>query len=197
MLPLHILNAYAVHLAYLFTLFHPGMPQSKAGCVQSFKPGVKLIMKNLIHVAAACSLLGLFVSNVGAQPLPGAHPAYLHALSALRAARWFLNHQAGDARVYASEDAGIHEIDAAIGEVKRASIDDGKDLNDHPNVDVREHGSRLLKAIEALKKAHADVNQTEDDPQLRGLKHRILDHIDHALHAAEDAHAEWLRDAKG
>jgi hypothetical protein len=154
-------------------------------------------MKNLIRVVIACGCLGGIASNAGAQQLPGAHPAYLHALTDLRAARWFLNHQAGDGRVYADEDVGIHEIDAAIGEIKRASIDDGKDLNDHPNVDVREHGSRLLKAIETLKRAHGDIDQEEDNPQLHGLRHRILEHIDHALRSAEDAHAEWLRDVKG
>jgi hypothetical protein len=51
-------------------------------------------------------------------------------LSDLRAARWFLYHQPGDSKVYAGEDMAISEIDATIGELKRASIDDGKDLND-------------------------------------------------------------------
>jgi hypothetical protein len=154
-------------------------------------------MKNLIRVVIACGLLGGIVSNAGAQQLPGAHPAYLHALTDLRAARWFLGHQAGDPGVFANEDMGIHEIDAAIGEIKRASIDDGKDLNDHPTVDVREHGSRLAKAMETLRRAHADIDQEEDNPQLHGLKHRILEHIDRALRAAETAHAEWLRDVRG
>jgi hypothetical protein len=140
-------------------------------------------------------LLGL-AAGADAQQLPGAHPAYLHALSDLRAARWFLYHQPGDARVFAGEDAGIHEIDAAIGELKRAAIDDGKNLNDHPHVDVKEHGSRLLKAIETLNKAHADIDREEDNPQDHGLKHRILEHIDAARHAAEDAHAEWLREGR-
>jgi hypothetical protein len=129
-----------------------------------------------------------------AQQLPGAHPAYLHALTDLRTARWFLYRQPGDARVYADEDAAIREIDAAIGELKRAAIDDGKPLEDHPQVDVHEHGSRLLRAIETLKKAHADVDREEDNPAARGLKHRVLEHIDIAKHRAEDAHAEWLRD---
>jgi hypothetical protein len=130
----------------------------------------------------------------GAQQLPGAHPGYLHALTDLRTARWFLYHQPGDAKVYGDEDVGITEVDAAIGEIKKASIDDGKDVNDHPKVDVHEHGSRLLKAIETLKKAHADIDGEEDNPEARGLRHRALDHIDKALHAAERAHAAWLKD---
>jgi hypothetical protein len=70
-------------------------------------------------------ILGVFATFVGlattasAQQLPGAHPYYLHALTDLRSARWFLYHQSGDAKVYAGEDEGIREIDAAIGELKR------------------------------------------------------------------------------
>ena len=128
--------------------------------------------------------------------LPGKHPGYLHALTDLRTARWFLEHQAGDAKVYGDEDVSITEIDRAIAEIKKASIDDGKDLHDHPKVDVHEHGSRLLKAIETLKKAHDDIDHEEDNPEVRGLRHAALEHIDHALQAAEKAHAEWLKDVK-
>lgn len=153
-------------------------------------------MRKLTRYMTAVMLLTAVAATASAQQLPGAHPYYLHALTDLRAARWFLYHQPGDTRVYSDEDAGIREIDAAIGELKRAAIDDGKDVGDHPNADVKEHGSRLLKAIETLKKAHADANHEEDNPQVRGLKHRILDHIDLAEQAAERAHAAWLRDGK-
>jgi hypothetical protein len=151
-------------------------------------------MNKITRATAALAFIGVLTSPAMAQQLPGAHPAYLHALSDLRTARWFLYRQPGDARVSADEDAAIREIDAAIGELKRAALDDGKPLDDHPPVDVREHGSRLLRAIETLKKAHADVDREEDNPAARGLKHRVLEHIDLAKHSAEDAHAEWLRD---
>jgi hypothetical protein len=131
-----------------------------------------------------------------AQQLPGKHPAYLHALSDLRAARWFLFHQQGDSKVSASEDVAISEVEAAIGEIKRASIDDGKDLNDHPQVDIKEHGSRLLKSIETLKKAKADISSEEDNPETHELRHKAHEHIDRAINAAEKAHAEWLKEAK-
>ncbi|MFZ6752512.1 hypothetical protein ACO0KY_03965 [Undibacterium sp. Dicai25W] len=151
------------------------------------------LVKCLIPFALVVGL-SPFVSM--AQMVPGKHPAYLHALTDLRTARWFLYHQAGDAKVYAGEDKGINEIDAAINEIKRASIDDGKNLNDHPGVDVKEHGSRLLKAIETLKKAHADIDKEEDNPDARELRHRSLEHIDRAIKAAESAHAEWLKEKK-
>lgn len=147
--------------------------------------------KQLLPALALAAVVSI---PAGAQQLPGAHPGYLHSLTDLRTARWFLYHQPGDAKVYGDEDVGITEIDAAIGEIKKASIDDGKDVNDHPKVDVHEHGSRLLRAIETLKKAHGDIDGEEDNPEARGLRHRALDHIDKALHAAERAHAAWLKD---
>src|SRR5271168_5658512 len=76
-------------------------------------------------------LLAPFAANAD---MPGKHPAYLHALSDLRAARWMLEHRPGDAAVSAQEDVAITEIDKAIGEIKKASIDDGKDIHDHPPV---------------------------------------------------------------
>jgi hypothetical protein len=154
-------------------------------------------MKYFHRLAIGLALMGAVAATASAQQLPGAHPHYVHALSDLRAARWFLYRQPGDARVFADEDFSIREIDAAIGELKRAAIDDGKNLEVHPKADVHEHGSRLLKAVETLRKAHADVDQEEDNPQLQGLKHRILEHIDRAIGGAERAHAEWLRDVKG
>jgi hypothetical protein len=142
----------------------------------------------------ALALVAPLAAN--AQQLPGKHPGYLHALTDLRTARWFLYHQPGDTKVSGSEDVAITEIDAAIGEIKKASIDDGKDLNDHPAVDVKEHGSKLLKAIETLKKAKEDISKEEDNPEARELRHRAHGHIDRAIKAAEKAHAEWLKDGK-
>jgi hypothetical protein len=139
------------------------------------------------------AIIALMPLAAMSQMLPGKHPGYLHSLSDLRAARWFLYHQPGDSAVSGEEDVGITEIDAAIREIKKASIDDGKDLNDHPAVDVKEHGSRLLKSIEALKKAHADIDHEEDNPEGRELRHRALEHIDKAIHAADIAHSKWLQ----
>ena len=153
-------------------------------------------MKHIYRLAIGLTLFGIFSATAGAQQLPGAHPAYLHALSDLRGARALLYRQPGDSKVYADEDFAIQEIDAAIGELKRAAIDDGKSIEDHPKVDVQEHGSRLLRAIELLKTAHADVEREEDNPQLQGLKHRIVDHIGHAIQGAGKAHAEWLKDKR-
>ncbi|HEV8027730.1 MAG TPA: hypothetical protein VGP50_09880 [Stellaceae bacterium] len=120
--------------------------------------------------------------------LPGEHPYYLHALSDLRTARWMLEHRPGDAAVSGQEDVAVQQIDAALGEIKRASIDDGKDLKDHPAVDVpKDHPGRLHKAAELLRKVHQDVDREEDDPTAQGLKHRSLEHVEAALHATDQA----------
>jgi hypothetical protein len=139
----------------------------------------RLLLSGLLLVALP------FAANAD---MPGKHPYYLHALSDLRAARWMLEHRPGDAAVSAQEDVAITEIDKAIGEIKKASIDDGKDIHDHPPVQgVEDRPGRLHKAAELLRKVHSDVAREEDDPFARGLRDRAIMHIDEALHATEHA----------
>jgi hypothetical protein len=152
--------------------------------------------KSMLKLALSIAVLALGPLTASAQGMPGKHPAYLHALTDLRTARWLLEHQPGDAKVYGDEDVAITEVDATINDIKHASIDDGKDLHDHPNVDVHEHGSRLLRSIESLKKARADISGEEDNPETRELRHRSIEHLDHAIRAAEHAHEAWLKDVK-
>ena len=112
---------------------------------------------------------------------PGRHPAYLHALSDLRAARAHLGRITPSDRVDDEEQRAIEEIDRAIAEIKNAAIDDGKNLNDHPPVDAQmDRVGRFHRALELLDKAHRDIAQEEDDPSTRGLRDRALRHIDAA-----------------
>src|SRR5580658_9461794 len=85
--------------------------------------------------SATLSLLWLAPLAANAD-LPGKHPHYLHALSDLRTARWFIEHRPGDAAVSRHEDVAIVAIDRAIGEIEHAAIDDGKDIHDHPAIDT-------------------------------------------------------------
>ncbi|MBS0376932.1 MAG: hypothetical protein JSS29_00490 [Proteobacteria bacterium] len=120
--------------------------------------------------------------------LPGKHPYYLHALTDLRSARWMLNHRPGDAAISANEDVAITEINKAIGEIKRAAIDDGKNIEDHPAMDVpADARGRLHKALEILNKVHADVAREEDDPLTRQLRDKAVVHIDAAITATQGA----------
>jgi hypothetical protein len=113
------------------------------------------------------------------------HPAYLHALSDLRAARWLIEHRPGDWAQTNDEVEAVHRIDAAINEIKAASIDDGKNLNDHPPVDeAPEHRGRIRAALEYLRKARADVAQPENNGFANGLQARAIQHIDGAIQAA-------------
>jgi hypothetical protein len=133
-------------------------------------------------------LLALTLPLAANADVPGKHPAYLHALSDLRAARWMLEHRPGDVAVSGNEDVAVMEIDKAIGEIKRAAIDDGKNLQDHPNVELpNNRPGRLHKALQLLHKVHSDVAREEDDPMTRGLRDRAVGHIDAAIHATDGA----------
>lgn len=115
------------------------------------------------------------------------HPGYLHALTDLRTARAHL--QNPDSGVlHEQEQNAIAEIDKAIGEIKAASIDDGKNLNDHPGIDVHlKWVAHLNKCAELLKKAHDDVAKEEDNPAAQGLQARALDHIAKASRFVQQA----------
>jgi hypothetical protein len=137
-------------------------------------------MKTLRHCAVLVFFLAVCAALTFADD-PGRHPAYLHALTDLRHARAHLGRLTPSDRIDNEENHAIEEIDKAIGEIKHASIDDGKDLNDHPPVDMNlKHRGRLHRALELLDKAHNDIAREEDDPASRGLRNRALHHIDEA-----------------
>ena len=129
-----------------------------------------------------------------AQEVPGPHPHYLHALSDLRAARHYLNDNWAWDPVRRDDNAAIREIDAAINEIKRASIDDGKGLNDPFTIDTRlSPHDRFRKANELLWAAHNDLSKAEDVPQARGLRDRAIGHVDRAHQIVDTAQstARW------
>ena len=116
------------------------------------------------------------------------HPHYLYALSDLRAARWMIEHRPGDWQRTVDEVAAVKQIDEAISEIKKAAIDDGKDINDHPKAEeISNHVGRLHAAVEYLKKAHKDVNKDEDNKFAQGLQKRALEHINEAIRLTEKA----------
>jgi tetratricopeptide (TPR) repeat protein len=128
----------------------------------------------VVFLVALCSAMS-FADD------PGKHPAYLHALADLRHARAHLEKFTPSDRLNDEEQRAIEEIDKAIGEIKRASVDDGKDLNDHPPVDAHmDHRGRYHRALELLDKAHNDIAREEDDSWARGLRNRAIGHIDEA-----------------
>lgn len=132
-------------------------------------------------------LLCVSVSSF-AKPSPAPdHPAYLHALSDLRDARAHLQRPDGGG-LRDQEKKAVHEIDEAINEIKKASIDDGKNLDDHAPIDVNlDWWGRLHKALDLVNKAHNDVAREEDNGFAQGLQQRALDHIDKAHRHIEEA----------
>jgi len=115
--------------------------------------------------------------------IPGAHPAYVHALEDLRVARMHLERTEPATRQTAwDESVAIREIDAAIHEVREAAIDDGKEVNRRTPVDARmDWPGRMHRALELLHRARADCLREEDNNYARDLQQRALHHIDAAI----------------
>lgn len=145
-------------------------------------------MHNPADMKLKLALLALLTASSAAlADQPGKHPAYLHALTDLRAARWHLQHRKGDAEVKWDEKKAIGDIDAAIHKIKEAAIDDGKNLEDHPSADAPDYGGRLHKALEELRSARGDIDKEEDNGFARGLKHRAIEDIDAAIRRTREA----------
>ena len=146
-----------------------------------------MLMKARWMVLAAGLITTIAPMTVQAGEVPGPHPAYLHALSDLRAARHYLNDGWAWEPVRHDDNAAIHEIDATINEIKKASIDDGKGLNDPFHIDAHlSPHDRFRKANELLASANNDLSRAEDVPSSRGLRDRAIGHVDKA-HQIVDA----------
>jgi hypothetical protein len=145
-------------------------------------------MTKLIHLALPFTLALIAAAPQAHADQPGKHPAYLHALTDLRNARWNLQHRKGDAEVRWDEAKAVGDVDAAIRKIKEAAIDDGKNLDDHPALDAKQdYSGRLHHALESLRAAHEDLNKEEDNDYAKGLKHRALVDVDAAMNRTREA----------
>ena len=144
-------------------------------------------MKFIARLALFAFVFALFFSlGSGVVIAQERHPAYLRALSDLRAARAHLDrHDGGELRH--EEKEAIHFINDAIDEIKKAAIDDGKDLNDHPPVDAGlDYVGRLHRAHQLLEKARQDIGREEDNGYARGLQQRAFGHIEKAIQEVDE-----------
>jgi hypothetical protein len=148
-----------------------------------------MTVKSIAKLAFPALLFALFlVLSPGNAFAQGRHPAYLHALSDLRAARAHLQERPDHGELKHEEKEAIHQIDQAIDDIKKAAIEDGKDLDDHPHVDAGlDWPGRLHRAMQLLDKAHQDISQEEDNRWAQGLQQRSFDHIDRAKSAVAAA----------
>ena len=107
--------------------------------------------------------------------------AYRHALYNLRAARWMLVHRPGNWQQATEEPEAVKQIEAAIYEITRVGIDDGKAMEDDPPVDEHpDHVSHIKAAYDFLRKAREDVANGEEDIHTRLLQGYVYTYIDEA-----------------
>ena len=173
-------------------------PKFFEGAKLAFPIRVLASRKETSHMAKfttkALLLLSLLITSIALLPgaaraqVPGPHPAYLHALSDLRMARAYLSEGWQWEPVRHDDDHAVAEIDAAIREIKHAAIDDGKQLGDHPPIDVHlGWQDRFARAKELLRKTYHDLDQAEDVPEARGLRNRALQHVIEANNTVDHA----------
>jgi hypothetical protein len=147
----------------------------------------KFVTKTLLLLSLFAGAVALLPKGAQAQ-VPGPHPAYIHALEHLRVARAYLHDNWAWEPVRQDDNYAIAQIDGAIHEIKAAAIDDGKNIDDHPPIDV--HASwhdRFRHAEDLLKMAQSDLARAEDVPESRGLRDRALQHINAAEAAVDNA----------
>ncbi|MCW3480658.1 hypothetical protein OL229_14015 [Neisseriaceae bacterium JH1-16] len=124
---------------------------------------------------------------------PAQHPYYIHAMSDLRMARAYLARPDYDPVAH-DERMAVNEIDAAIGLMRQAAFDDGKNPNAQFPIDAQLRPTdRFHQALNLLGKARQDAGHEESDPYLRDLQHRILQHIGNAQRAVNMAIGDALR----
>ena len=94
-------------------------------------------MRKIAIYKIALSALTIMVMMMSAMTVRATeqHPEYLTVLADLRAARWLIDHHPSVTWVQSADEANaIKAIDAAIEEINKAGIDDGKDIDDHAKV---------------------------------------------------------------
>jgi hypothetical protein len=149
-------------------------------------------MKNpFLKIAIYCLMAGITCfsfSSANAQQ----HDGYVHALKKLRAAHWLLDHRPGNWQQSADEQQAESFIEAAVTEIKAASVEDGKGWADRPDnfQDIQDRTGRLREAVNLLRSAKQDV-LTEPDVNngYRARRHAIKQ-LDAAITAIGRAFAE-------
>jgi hypothetical protein len=89
----------------------------------------------------------------------------------------------------------VEEIDRAIAEARRAAIDDGKNVDDHPPVDTRlGWEGRFRKAMELLDSAGRDLSMEEDNRNAAAWRGAARQNIQNArAFVAKAMHDSWWR----
>jgi hypothetical protein len=140
-------------------------------------------MRSLKSLAVAAFALLTFLSLAPATQAHAQLPAYLHAISDLRTAREYLKMDTRPNSAGA-RDYAIKEISRAIDDMKKAALDDGKNIwHTPPPQSGGNPGWPIHSAVKLLKEARHDVDHGQDAPENAGLRIRSVEHIDKALQA--------------
>ena len=172
-------------IASLFVSWYES-PVGALDAWDTFGPAVALLLAATI--VALVLLLSALTERTPALPVAAAVWGVLFGLVAVIAALVRVLERPDHGEWRHEEKEARHHIDKAIDEIKKAAIDDGKDLSDHPPVDVHmDWPGRLHRAMELLDKAHEDISREEDNRFAQGLQQRAFAHIDEAKHEVREA----------
>jgi hypothetical protein len=127
-------------------------------------------------------------------PPPQSHPRYLSAITDLRYARALL-YRPDWRDIMRDQRGAVEEIDRAIAEAKRAAVDDGKNIDDHPPVDTRiGWEGRFRKAMELLDSAERNLSMEEDNRNAAAWRGAARQNIENAkAFVGRAMHASWWR----
>ena len=140
-------------------------------------------MNRRIAVVSLIAAAALAPTAMNAQ----VHPRYLRARSDLRAAQFFLRVRE-EPNVTPNLVAADREVEAAIREIDRAAVLDGRDLVDRQPIDTSlARKDRFSKIVDLLRSARADIEHEEDNPRAREWRNRAFQHIDESLNAVHRA----------
>ncbi|MCW3099293.1 MAG: hypothetical protein JWL77_4911 [Chthonomonadaceae bacterium] len=115
------------------------------------------------------------------------HPHYRQALADLRTARAYLRGDGND-NIGVDQKTALDEVGQAIGEIRRASIDDGRGTDYRPEIDTSlDRRARLQKAVDLITSARRALGFSEDDRAGLGWRKNAQRDLGDALTAAQRA----------
>jgi len=157
--------------------------QLNASLKGTVKDPMRMLKTNLsirCFVTVCALLLAAGTPNAKAE-VPGPHPGYMHAIRNLRQARGFLETNFSNPGQAQAAGAAIHEIDAAIADLKQAAATNGANVGEVPpaNGNLPPEG-RFHQVAGLLHQARSDAGGQESDPVAVPAQGRALKHIDEA-----------------
>jgi hypothetical protein len=150
------------------------------------------LIRSFLMLSTVAAMTGLMAAPSLADS--GRHPHYLHALADLRMARALLE-ETDRRNVMEDQQEAIYQIDAAVSQIKRAEIDDGKDLHDHPAIDANlDRPGRLHQAIVLVREANEDLHSVEDDRAALEWRKSAIHYVDEATKKIDRAMQDQNKD---